>query len=269
MKAAGIAAKYIREQFSSPIDHAIVSGSGLKIFEDKETVFSIPYSQIPHFPLPTVEGHEGRLDIYSIGEKNIALFKGRVHYYEGYSPWDITFSIRLMYYLGIKDITLTNAAGSVVREIEPGDIVILNDYINFAQINPLIGHNINFGERFTPMNEPFAPKLLSHAVKTLKNLNMVYKTGIYVFLTGPAYESRAEVAMVQKFGGSLVGMSTVPEIILAKRLGLNILGISICTNFGTGISDKTLHHEEVIEIGEKVKKNLNKFFETLFSNDTI
>lgn len=269
MKAAEIASNYLKEKFPHHIDCAIVSGSGLKIFEDKEKLFSINFADIPHFPLPTVEGHKGMLDIYRITNKNIAIFRGRVHYYEGYKPWELTFSIRLMYYLGIKTVILTNAAGSVVKDIHPGDIVILNDYINFAQINPLIGHNVGFGERFTPMNMPFSYELINTAEKALKELRISYKKGVYVFLTGPAYETRSEVIMVQKLGGQLVGMSTVPEVIMAARLGLKVMGVSICTNYATGLSDNILSHEEVLEIGEKVEKNLNKFFGALFLNDSF
>ena len=269
MKAAEIGAKYFKEKFSEPIDYAIVSGSGLRIFEDRDAIFSIPFSEIPHFPLPTVEGHKGLINIYNINGKNIALFKGRVHYYEGYKPWDVVFSIRLIYFLGIKNIILTNAAGSVVEDIKPGDLVLLKDYINFAQINPFIGRNIDVGERFTPMDEPFSKEMVSIAEKTLSELEIIYRKGVYVFLTGPTYETKSEVLMVKKLGGDLVGMSTVPEVIMARRLGLNILGISICTNYGTGLSKEILHHEEVIEVGEKVEKELNRFFNALFKNDAI
>ncbi len=267
MKAAEIAAKYLKEQFNKPIDYAIISGSGLKIFDNRDSIFSISFAKIPHFPLPIVEGHKGLLNIYKIGHKNIAVFKGRSHYYEGKTAWGITFSIRLMFFLGIKNIILTNAAGSVVEDIMPGEMVLLSDYINFAQVNPLIGHDIDFGERFTAMNEPFSLKLIKQSENIFKKLQIPFKKGVYVFLTGPTYETSAEVAMVSKLGGHLVGMSTVPEIIMAKRLGLSVLGISICTNYGTGISKKILHHDEVVEMGEKVEKNLNIFFESLFNND--
>jgi purine-nucleoside phosphorylase len=261
MKNSKEAADFIRKGFDGKVDIAVIEGSGIDTFDDTyEKVFSASYRDIPHFPLSTVEGHAGQFSVYKKGNKAIADFKGRIHFYEGYSMWDVVFPIRLVYHLGIKNILLTNAAGSLTKAIEPGDLIILEDYINFAQNNPLIGYEPEFGERFVDMSDPFDKRMIKTAVTIYEKLNFPVKYGVYVFLTGPTYETSSEVKMIKLLGGNLVGMSTVPELIMARQMGINVLGISLCTNFGTGISDTPLSHSEVIETGKLAKRKLKDFF---------
>ena len=260
MKQSSAAADFIRNSFSEKIDLAIVQGSGINIADSEfEELFSVKFTDIPGFPHPTVEGHGGVFSIQRYKGKNIAFFKGRIHYYEGYSMWEVAFPVRLMHHLKISKVIFTNAAGSVNRGILPGDLVLLKDYINLVQDNPLIGHPPDTGPRFIDMSAPFNADMREKAKNILRDLDIDLKEGTYCFLTGPTYETTSEVRMVSLLGADLVGMSTVPEIIMARQLDMDILGLSLCTNLGTGLSQTELSHEEVIQIGKKAENKFRGF----------
>ncbi len=265
MKPELKAAEHIRKRFKERTDWALVQGSGINAFpEGTEAAATFRYSDIPGFPVSTVAGHKGELAFVKFKDSFIAVFKGRVHYYEGYSSWDTVFPMRLAKELGVRNAVLTNAAGSLDKDIAPGDLAVIRDTINFAQVNPFIGVIPEEGERFIDMGNALSPDLIDTAKTVFQKLGLPFKQGVYVYLTGPCYETKAEVRMLSGIGGSLVGMSTVPEIIFAKQAGIRTFALSLCTNFAAGMSGSSLSHEEVIETGRKAQGDLVRFFREFF-----
>ncbi|MBS4536229.1 purine-nucleoside phosphorylase [Clostridium sp. D2Q-14] len=252
------AANYIREKTRIRPKTGLILGSGLGILADEiENSIKIQYKDIPHFPQSTVVGHKGQLVIGNIQGKEVIALQGRFHYYEGYSMKEVTFPVRVMNELGIDNIIITNAAGGANKNFEPGDLMIIEDHINFAFDNPLIGKNSNeLGPRFPDMSHAYDEELINIAEQIATKNNIEIQKGVYMFLTGPTYETPAEVKMAQILGADSVGMSTVPEVVVAIHGGLKVLGISCITNMASGILDKPLDHNEVIETTQKVK---NKF----------
>jgi purine-nucleoside phosphorylase len=240
---------FIRSKTALKPEIALVLGSGLGGLGDSlEDQLIIPYADLPHFVKSTAPGHKGRLIIGRLGGKTLLCMQGRFHYYEGYSMADITYPVRVMAALGIKTLILTNASGGLKKEIDPGDILLISDHINFMGTNPLIGPNADdFGPRFNDMTNTYTPYLQELARKSAAKLGITLREGIYVGFTGPSYETPAEVCMAQAFGGSAVGMSTVPEAIVARHCGLDVLGLSCVTNPAAGILDKPIDENEVIE----------------------
>lgn len=248
-------ANYILDKIEVKPDIAIILGSGLGTLADKiEEPVTISYNDIPNFPVSTVKGHEGRLVIGKLEGQNLLAMQGRFHYYEGYPIEDVTFPIRVMKEVGIDKLIVTNAAGGSNVDFEPGDLMIINDHINFAGVNPLMGKNYDeLGPRFLDLSTPYDKELISITKEIGKNLNIDLKEGTYMWFSGPTYETPAEVKMARILGADAVGMSTVPEVIVANHGGMKVLGISCITNMAAGILDISLSHEDVIKTSEKVK----------------
>jgi purine-nucleoside phosphorylase len=237
----------------------IVLGSGLGGFADELTAATrIPYSRIPKFPRSTAVGHAGQLVIGKLGEKGgdiaIAAMQGRVHFYEGYPLSEVIFPMRVFARMGIRAVILTNAAGGINRNYGQGALVVLSDHINLQGSNPLIGANDErFGPRFPDMTHAYNRNFRKAALDEGGKLGMVIHEGVYAGLSGPSYESPAEIRFLATIGADLVGMSTVPEVIAARHMGIEVLGISCVTNMAAGILDQALNHEEVLATGARVK----------------
>lgn len=237
---------------------AIVLGSGLGCFCDNLSGIELKYSQIPNFQTVNIKGHKGELLFCEIAGKKCVIMQGRFHYYEGNSMQTCTFPIKVFKYLGVKTLFLTNAAGSTRKDFNVGDIMLINDHINFMGNNPLIGKNDDsMGERFPDMSEAYNINLQNIAKICAKELKIDLKEGIYLGTTGPSYETKAEVKAYRLLGADVVGMSTVLETIVANYLKMNVIGFSTITNLATGVGDKILSHEEVIEIGAISSQKLN------------
>lgn len=245
---------YIKGKIKNQPEIGIVLGSGLGDFADSiEDKIEIPYTEIPGFPVSTVKGHDGKLIFGKINSKEVCVMKGRIHYYEGYDIKEVVYPIEVLAGLGIKTLILTNAAGGVNTDFEPADLMIINDHINIMGKNPLIGPNDeDLGPRFPDMTDLYNKDLIEVAEKSAKKLGIDIKEGVYMYFTGPSYETAAEVRMARILGADAVGMSTVPEAIIARYRGLKILGISTITNMSTGILDTPLDHTEVVEVGQEV-----------------
>ncbi len=236
----------------------LVLGSGLGAFAKSLTgATAIPYEEIPYFPRSTAIGHRGELVIGSAEGVPIAVMNGRVHYYEGYSLQQVVFPVRVLGKLGVKVLIQTNAAGAVNVNFRPGELMMISDHINYMGDNPCIGPNEDsLGLRFFDMTEPYDPKLREIAEKACWKAGVQARHGVYMAFTGPSYESSAEIRAARALGADAVGMSTVPETIAARHMGLRVLGISCITNMAAGVLKKPLDHREVLEVGEKVKSGL-------------
>jgi purine-nucleoside phosphorylase len=238
---------------------ALVLGSGLGGFADSlSDAVRIPYADIPAFPRSTAIGHAGQLVIGQVtgkaGSVPVAAMQGRVHLYEGYSPQEVTFPIRVFGRMGIRAVILTNAAGGINLGYSQGALVLIRDHINLQGVNPLVGSNDDrFGLRFPDMTHAYAREYREIARKEANQLNIILEEGIYAGLLGPSYETPAEIAYLRKIGADLVGMSTVAEVIAARHMGIKVLAISCVTNMAAGILDQPLSHIEVMETGERVK----------------
>lgn len=261
-------ANYILNKIKVKPDVGIILGSGFGTLADKiEDPIKISYSDIPNFPVSTVKGHEGKLVIGVLEGKNVLAMQGRFHYYEGYDIKDVTFPIRVMKEVGIDQLIVTNAAGGSNKDFEPGDLMIITDHINFAGINPLMGKNYDeLGPRFLDLTNPYDEELINITKKVGENLNIDLKEGTYMWFSGPTYETPAEVKMAQILGADAVGMSTVPEVIVANHGGMKVLGISCITNMAAGILDKSLSHEDVIKTSEKVKDKFELLVKEIIKN---
>lgn len=233
----------------------LILGSGLgALAEEVENAVSISYEDIPHFPVSTVEGHDGKLVIGTLQGQAVVIMQGRFHLYEGYELSSVTFPIRVMKKLGVETIIVTNAAGGVNESYKVGDLMVIRDHINFTCQNPLIGPNDpEFGERFPDMSTAYDLDLQKLAHEIAQEQGQKLKEGIYMGLLGPTYETPAEIRMIRKLGGDAVGMSTVPEVIVARHAGIRILGISCITNMAAGILPQPLTHTEVYETANRVK----------------
>ena len=234
----------------------VVLGSGLGAFADELAgAMRIDYAKIPHFPRSTAIGHAGRLVIGKVADVSVAVMQGRVHFYEGYSQLEVIFPMRVMARMGIRAVLLTNAAGGINLNYKQGCLVALRDHINLQGTNPLIGPNDDrFGLRFPDMTKVYWKSYRDAALEEGRRLGIEVAEGVYAGLTGPSYETPAEIRYLRKIGADLVGMSTVPEVIAAAHLGIRVLGISCVTNMAAGILDQPITTEEVIETGERVRK---------------
>ncbi|UNL84085.1 purine-nucleoside phosphorylase [Priestia koreensis] len=248
-------ADYIKEKFSKTPTVGLILGSGLGVLADEiEEAVQIPYEEIPEFPVSTVEGHAGQLVLGTINDVTVVAMQGRFHYYEGYSLEKVTFPVRVMKALGVETVIVTNAAGGVNESFNPGDLMIISDHINNLGDNPLIGKNDGeLGVRFPDMSEAYSKNLRELAKKTAAKLDIAVQEGVYVANSGPCYETPAEIRFLRAVGADAVGMSTVPEVIVARHSSMNVLGISCISNMAAGILDQPLNHEEVMETTEKVK----------------
>lgn len=259
---------YINEytdNFESEI--GIVLGSGLGDLADKYCDIAIPYSNIPHFAKSTVQGHKGQLVFADINGRKVVMMQGRNHFYEGHSMSDVTYPIKVMKKLGVKTLILTNAAGAVNKSFRPADLMVITDHINFMGTNPLIGRNDeNFGVRFPDMSEVYSKNLIKIVDAAGRLLKLDLKHGVYMATTGPSYETPAEIRMARFMGADAIGMSTVPEAIVANYCGIEVIGISCISNYATGVSTKKLSHEEVIETTDKVKAKFKELVLLLLKN---
>lgn len=254
------AARTIRSRTGLKPEVAIVLGSGLGGFADEfAEAVAIPYGEIPGFATSTAEGHAGRLVIGRVGLVPVIAMQGRVHYYEGYSLEEVTFPIRVFKLLGIKRLILTNAAGGIDIELNQGALMVISDHLNLMGVNPLRGPNDEkFGPRFPDMSEAYSRELQQLAVEVARTLGIEIRRGIYAALAGPSYETPAEIHMFRACGADAVGMSTVPETIVARQMGIEVLGISCITNMAAGISDEPINHAEVMETGRRVRETFTK-----------
>lgn len=246
---------YINQHIDFTPEIGLILGSGLGIMgEEVENKIIINYSDIPNFPISTVEGHKSRFIFGTLNNKKVAVMQGRFHFYEGYKMQEVVFPVWVMKALGISKLIVTNAAGGVNKDFTPGDLMLINDHINFAGINPLMGKNIEeFGPRFPDMSNAYNKELLDIAKKCANSNGISVQEGTYMMFTGPNYETPAEIRMSRVLGSDAVGMSTVPEVMTANHSGMKVLGISCITNMAAGILNMPLNHQEVIDTAEKVK----------------
>lgn len=243
----------------------IILGSGLgslvDIMEDKEV---LSYADIPYFPQSHVKGHEGNLVFGTIGNQTLIVMQGRFHYYEGFDMKEVTYPIYVMKLLGVRDLLITNACGGINPSFMPGDLMIIDDFINSVPMNPLIGENDErFGPRFPDMSEPYAKVLIEKAKAVADRLSIPYRQGVYTLFQGPYYETAAEIRMFAKAGSDAIGMSTVPETIAANYLGMRVLGIACITNMATGIAKEKHSHDAVVKMANKSSAQLCCWVEAL------
>lgn len=250
-------AQYMKEKVEDLPEIGLILGSGLGVLADEiEHAVKIPYEEIPNFPVSTVEGHAGQLVFGTLKGANVVAMQGRFHFYEGYDMKKVTFPVRVLKEMGVKTIIVTNAAGGVNESFEPGDLMIITDHINNMGTSPLIGPNdSSLGVRFPDMSQAYSRELRQLAKNAASELDINVREGVYVGNTGPAYETPAEVRLARVLGGDAVGMSTVPEVIVANHAGMKVLGISCISNMAAGILDQPLSHDEVMETTEMVKAN--------------
>ncbi|WP_026771222.1 MULTISPECIES: purine-nucleoside phosphorylase [Sediminibacillus] len=254
-------AEFIEARLQEKPTIGLILGSGLGVLADEiENPVVIPYKSVPHFPESTVSGHKGQLVAGRLEGKQVIAMQGRFHFYEGYRMDQVTFPVRVMKLLGVEKLLVTNAAGGINEQFEPGNLMLIEDHINNMGTNPLIGPNDEeIGPRFPDMSQAYNRELLEHARKCAEDLNLAIQQGVYVGNTGPTYETGAEVRMLRTLGGDAVGMSTVPEVIVAAHMGIKVLGISCISNMAAGILDQPLSHQEVIETTERVRQDFLSF----------
>ncbi|HTB97256.1 MAG TPA: purine-nucleoside phosphorylase [Terracidiphilus sp.] len=249
----------------------VVLGSGLgAVAKSVQESITVPYREIPHFPQATVEGHSGRLVAGRLGGSPVLVMQGRVHYYEGYTPAEVTFPMRVLATAGIDAVILTNAAGGIHENYHLGQLVALSDHINLMGWNPLVGPNEarfarrrGAGQRFFDMTEAYSKRLRSLAQQAARDEGITMEEGVYAAVTGPSFETPAEIRAFRTMGATLVGMSTVPETIVARHMGVEVLGISCVTNKAAGLGGRPLSHEEVFETGRLVERRLSGVVEKL------
>ncbi|MDR5710437.1 MAG: purine-nucleoside phosphorylase [Armatimonadota bacterium] len=233
----------------------IVLGTGLgALVEHVERAGTVPYAEIPHFPRPTVEGHAGELVLGSLEGKSVAILRGRVHLYEGHSPQEVVFPVRVLHGLGCRLLLVSNAAGGLNREWRAGDLMVISDHINLQGTNPLLGPNDErLGPRFPDMSRAYDPELVALAERCALEERIPLRRGVYVAVLGPSYETPAELRMLRLLGADAVGMSTVPEVIAARHLGMRVLGISAITDMATGEVVQPVTHEEVLRVARELE----------------
>jgi purine-nucleoside phosphorylase len=254
------ATRIIRARINVEPRIAVVLGSGLGSFaDDFEDAAGIPYEEIPGFMRSTAQGHAGRLVAGKVDSVPVVAMQGRVHYYEGYSLEEVTFPIRTFSLLGIKTLILTNAAGGINVQLTQGGLMVLTDHLNLMGDNPLRGANDErFGPRFPDMSSVYSPELQELAIEEAKAVGVEMRRGVYCALSGPSYETPAEIHLLRNLGADAVGMSTVPEAIVARHMGLEVLGISCITNMAAGIGDEPINHDEVMATGNRVRESFTE-----------
>ncbi|GGD15766.1 purine-nucleoside phosphorylase [Flavobacterium orientale] len=259
---------YLKKITNFTPEFGVILGSGLGSFtQDLEIEFTIPYAEIPNFPVSTVQGHKGALVFGKIGSKKVVAMQGRFHYYEGYDMQTVTFPVRVMKYLGVTKLIVSNASGGVNANYVVGDIVVIKDHINMFPDHPLRGQNDErFGPRFVNMSEPYSLDMIKQ-LKTIATQNAIsLKDGIYLGLQGPTFETLAEYKMVKILGADCVGMSTVPEVIVARHMNVDCLGISVITDMGNEESIHEVNHQEVLEAARKAEPNVRKLIKLFIEN---
>ncbi|MDP3913472.1 MAG: purine-nucleoside phosphorylase [Bacteroidota bacterium] len=258
-------ATFINDKVKRSIDAGIILGSGLGgLVNEIEVELTIPYSEIPNFPVSTVEGHSGKLIIGKLGGKTVLAMQGRFHYYEGYSMLEVTFPVRVMKMMGINTLFVSNASGGLNPEYKVGDVVIISDHINFFPEHPLRGKNINeLGTRFPDMSQSYDQHLRNKAKAIALKNGITVREGVYVGVSGPTFETPAEYLMFRHLGADIVGMSTVPEVIVARHADMTVFGISIVTDSGVPGQIVEISHEEVQEVAMKAEPNMTLILKEL------
>lgn len=240
---------FIQNRIDFTPEYGVILGSGLGSFTEEISIKHVlPYTEIPNFPVSTVQGHKGALVFGTIGDKKVVAMQGRFHFYEGYSMKEVTFPVRVMKYLGVSKLIVSNASGGVNANFKVGSIMLIKDHINFMPDHPLRGKNDDrFGPRFVNMSEPYSRKMIAHATALAANLDIKVHVGVYLGLQGPTFETLAEYRMVKILGADCVGMSTVPEVIVARHMEMETFGISVITDMGDAESIDSISHDEVLE----------------------
>ncbi|MFV5695029.1 purine-nucleoside phosphorylase [Flavobacterium sp. LB3P122] len=256
---------FIERKIDFTPKYGVILGSGLGSFTDEMKVeFTLPYNEIPNFPVSTVQGHKGALVFGTIGDKKVVAMQGRFHFYEGYSMKEVTFPVRVMKYLGIDKLIVSNASGGVNPNYKVGSIVLITDHINMTPEHPLRGKNDErFGPRFVNMSEPYSRKMIAKATELADELNIEVQEGIYLGLQGPTFETLAEYRMVKILGADCVGMSTVPEVIVARHMDLETFGISVITDMGDEKNIGTISHNEVLEAAKNAEPKVRSLIKEL------
>ena len=259
------AAAFIRARTRLRPKVGLVLGSGLGAFADElNDATAIPYAAVPHFPRPTAEGHAGRLVIGLCEDAPVAILQGRVHYYEGHSIRDVVFPTRVLGRLGVRILVLTNAAGGINLNLKAGGLLLIRDHINLQGVNPLLGPNDErLGPRFPDMSEAYAKRLAALASEEARRLGLQLCEGVYAAVSGPNYETPAEVRYLRSVGADVVGMSTVPEVLAANHIGMEVVAISCVTNMAAGILERKITHQEVLEAGERVREQFTALLRAL------
>lgn len=250
-------ASFIQEKIEMTPEIGIILGTGLGgVVNEINIKHSIAYEDIPNFPVSTVEGHQGKLIFGEINGKNLVAMQGRFHYYEGYSMEEVTFPVRVMKLLGVKTLLVSNASGGVNPKFEVGDIMLITDHINLLP-NPLIGTNINeFGPRFPDMSEAYDKQLIKEAAKIARHNNLKCQKGVYAAVSGPTFETPAEYKYIHTLGADAVGMSTVPEVIIARHMGITCFAVSVISDLGVEGQIVEISHQEVIEAVKQVEPKM-------------
>ena len=259
---------YIQSVTNFTPEYGVILGSGLGSFtDDIQIEFTLPYSSIPNFPVSTVQGHKGALVFGTVGSKKVVAMQGRFHYYEGYSMKEVTFPVRVMKYLGVDKLIVSNASGGVNDAYEVGSIVLIKDHINMFPEHPLNGKNEDrFGPRFLNMSEPYSLNMINKAKEIAKSKDIVVHDGVYLGLQGPTFETISEYRMVKILGADCVGMSTVPEVIVARHMDIEIFGMSVITDMGNEENIETVSHDEVLEAAKKAEPYVRILIKELIKN---
>lgn len=257
--------KFLQKEYKHKPSVGIVLGSGLGNFtKEIEIEKEVAYEDIPNFPVSTVQGHKGRLIFGKLGGKTVVAMAGRFHYYEGYEAQEVVYPIRVMKLLGVETLLLSNAAGGVNTSYKVGDIMIIKDHVSFFTPNPLIGRNIEeFGPRFPDMSEPYKKTLIQKAKQIAAQHNYDVKEGVYLAVTGPTFETRAEYKLIHVLGADVVGMSTVQETIVANHMGMQVFAMSVVTDVGIREEDNIITHEEVLQAAKEAEPKLATIFREL------
>jgi len=256
---------YIKEKTGFIPEYGVILGSGLGSFTDDIKIeYTLPYSEIPNFPVSTVQGHKGALVFGTIGDKKVVAMQGRFHFYEGYDMKQVTFPVRVMKYLGVTKLVVSNASGGVNPNYEVGSIVLIIDHINMMPEHPLRGKNDErFGPRFVNMSEPYSKAMIAKAKTIANSHNIIVQDGVYMGLQGPTFETLSEYRMVKNIGADCVGMSTVPEVIVARHMELETFGLSVITDMGDEDNIEEVNHAEVLKAAEKAEPQVRLLIKEL------
>ncbi|MEY3946194.1 MAG: hypothetical protein RJB03_900 [Bacteroidota bacterium] len=259
------AVAYVKSLYTGKIDAAVILGSGLGSFSEEIVVeLSIPYCDIPHFPVSTVEGHGGHLLIGKLSDKAVLVMSGRFHFYEGYGPTEVVFPIRVLHLLGIQHLFVSNAAGGVNPDFKVGDLMVIRDHISLSIVNPLLGKNLDeLGPRFPDMSEPYFKPFIQQAFAIAEKEGYAIKQGVYFGVTGPTFETRAEYKMIHILGADAVGMSTVQEVIAAVHCGMKVFAMSVITDLGIREEENIITHQEVLDAANAAAPKLSAIFKQL------
>ncbi len=256
---------WLRERAGREPRVGVVLGSGLGAFADElEARVEIGYAEIPHWPGSTAVGHAGKLVFGRLGPLEVAVMSGRAHLYEGHTPAQVTFGVRVLGRLGVRTMVFTNAAGGINLSLQRGGLVLISDHINLQGTNPLVGPNDDsLGPRFPDMSEAYCSRYREIAKQVASELGITLSEGVYAAMLGPSYETPAEIRYLRAIGADLVGMSTAPEVIVANHMGMKVLAVSCVTNMAAGILPQKIHHEEVLETGRMVRDTLVRFLKAV------